>query len=228
MGIFVNNYMITDQYLTSDIEPLIPEQTVADAIAQMNRFHIDILPIVHNHHLINYASFETIEHLNPALKMADIDQYSTVLPIVNSGQHLLHALTHLKSLNVSLMAVIDEDGEYLGILKTKDVVKALSSSLSIKSSGSIIVLRMRPNDYSLSDLSRVIEYSDAKILGFFIFEVEDSNELEVHLKLNTTTLKHILATLERYDYKVIQYFNREDLADDMDERYENLMNFIDN
>lgn len=220
--------MITDQYLTSDMEPLAPEHTVADAIRQMNRFHMDILPIVHNHHLVNYASSDVIEQLDPKTKLADLDQYSTVLPIVNSGQHLLHALTHLKSLNVSLMAVIDEDGEYMGILKTKDVVKALSASLSIKSSGSIIVIRMRPNDYSMSDLSRVIEYSDAKILGFFIFEVENSNELEVHLKLNTTVLKHILATLERYDYKVIQYFNREDLADDLDERYENLMNFIDN
>lgn len=220
--------MITDQYLTSDIEPLVPEQTIANALEQMNKFHIDILPVVHQHHLINYAEFETIAHLNPETRLSELEQYSTVLPVVNSGQHLLHALTHLKSLNVSLMAVIDEDGEYLGILKTKDVVKALSSSLSIKSSGSIIVLSMRPNDYSLSDLSRVIEYSDAKILGCFIFEVEDSNELEVHLKLNTTTLKHILATLERYDYKVTKYFNREDLTDDLDERYENLMNFIDN
>lgn len=220
--------MITDQYLTSDMEPLALEQTVADAILQMNRFHMDILPIVHNHHLVNYASSDVIEKLDPQTKLAELDQYSTVLPIVNSGQHLLHALTHLKSLNVSLMAVIDEDGEYMGILKTKDVVKALSASLSIRSSGSIIVIRMRPNDYSMSDLSRVIEYSDAKILGFFIFEVENSNELEVHLKLNTAVLKHVLATLERYDYKVIQYFNREDLADDLDERYENLMNFIDN
>jgi hypothetical protein len=125
------------------------------------------------------------------------------------------------------MAVLDENGEYQGVLITKDVVKAISNSLSIRSSGSIIVLRIKPNDYSLSDISRIIEYSDAKILGFFIFEVEGSNDIEVHLKLNTTVLKHILATLERYDYKVVQYFNREDLADDMDQRYENLMNYID-
>lgn len=125
------------------------------------------------------------------------------------------------------MAVLDEQGEYQGVLKTKDVVKALSNSLSIRSSGSIIVIRVKPIDYSLSDLSRIIEYSDAKIMGFFIFEVEGSDELEVHIKLNTGILKHILATLERYDYKVVQYFNREDLADDMDQRFENLMNYID-
>jgi hypothetical protein len=47
------------------------------------------------------------------------------------------------------------------------------------------------------------------------------------LKLNTTMLKNILATLERYNYKVTQYFSREDLIDDLDSRYESLMKFLD-
>lgn len=221
------NQMITDQYLTNDIEPLSPINTVGDAIERMDRLHLDILPIIHKNHLVNYAGFEEIEQLNPKMELSELELYEPILPFVNTNQHLLHALTRLKSLNVSLMAVLDENGEYQGVLITKDVVKAISNSLSIRSSGSIIVLRIKPNDYSLSDISRIIEYSDAKILGFFIFEVEGSNDIEVHLKLNTTVLKHILATLERYDYKVVQYFNREDLADDMDQRYENLMNYID-
>lgn len=219
--------MITDQYLSNDIEPLSLDDTVQTAIEKMNRLHLDLLPVIYNNHLVNYAGIDVIEHLDHGIKMSELELYAPVLPFVHTSQHLLHALTHLKSLNVSLMAVLDENGDYQGVLKTKDVVKAISNSLSIRSSGSIIVIRVKPIDYSLSDLSRIIEYSDAKILGFFIFEVEGSDELEVHLKLNTGILKHILATLERYDYKVVQYFNREDLADDMDQRFENLMNYID-
>jgi CBS domain-containing protein len=219
--------MITDQYLSNDIEPLSLEDTVQTAVEKMNRLHLDLLPVIYNNHLVNYAGIDVIEHLDSHIKLSELELYAPVLPFVHTSQHLLHALTHLKSLNVSLMAVLDENGEYQGVLKTKDVVKAISNSLSIRSGGSIIVIRVKPIDYSLSDLSRIIEYSDAKILGFFIFEVEGSDELEVHLKLNTGVLKHILATLERYDYKVVQYFNREDLADDLDQRFENLMNYID-
>ncbi len=219
--------MITDQYLSNDIEPLSLDDTVKTALEKMNRLHVDLLPVIYNNHLVNYAGIDVIEHLDNNIKLSELELYASVLPFVHTAQHLLHALTHLKSLNVSLMAVLDEQGEYQGVLKTKDVVKALSNSLSIRSSGSIIVIRVKPIDYSLSDLSRIIEYSDAKIMGFFIFEVEGSDELEVHIKLNTGVLKHILATLERYDYKVVQYFNREDLADDMDQRFENLMNYID-
>jgi CBS domain-containing protein len=219
--------MITDQYLSNDIEPLSLEDTVQTAVEKMNRLHLDLLPVIYNNHLVNYAGIDVIEHLDSHIKLSELELYAPVLPFVHTSQHLLHALTHLKSLNVSLMAVLDENGEYQGVLKTKDVVKAISNSLSIRSGGSIIVIRVKPIDYSLSDLSRIIEYSDAKILGFFIFEVEGSDELEVHLKLNTGVLKHILATLERYDYRVVQYFNREDLADDLDQRFENLMNYID-
>lgn len=219
--------MITDKYITNEIEPLTPLNTVGEALSRMDVLHVDLLPVVFNQHLVNYASYEQLEVLDRNILLSEIESYATVLPFTRLNQHLLTALTHLKTLNVSLMAVLDQNSVYQGVLKTRDVVMALSQSLSIKAGGAIIVLRMKPIDYSLSDISRIIEYSDAKILGTFIFDAEDSDELEVHIKLNTTILKHILATLERYDYKVVQYFNREDLSDDMDERFENLMNYID-
>lgn len=219
--------MISDRYICYDVVPLSPAQTVAEALLKMNARHLDLLPVIHEEHLVNYVSVETLEATEGSVKIGELSLFAPVLPFVTLNQHLLSALTHLKTLNVSMMAVLDENGIYQGVLKTKDVVKALSLSLSIRNSGSVIVIRVKPRDYSLSELSRVIEYSDAKILGFFIFEVDDADDLEIHLKLNTTMLKHVLAALERYDYKVVQYFNREDLADDIDQRYENLMKFID-
>jgi hypothetical protein len=219
--------MISDRYICYDIEPFAPKLTMAEAIERMHKQHVDLMPVVKDERLINYVAIEDLEKMDSNASVSEMHLYAPILPFVTLNQHLLSALTHLKTLNVSLIAVLDEHGVYQGVLKTRDVVKALSSSLGIKNSGSIIVLRVKPIDYSLSDLSRIIEYSDAKILGFFIFEVEGSDELEIHLKLNTTILKHVLATLERYDYKVLRYFNREDPADDMDLRYENLMKFID-
>lgn len=219
--------MISDRYICYDIEPFHPEMLVSEAILKMNQQHLDLMPVVKDEHLLNYVAIEDLEKAKADSKLSSMPLYAALLPFVTLKQHLLSALTHLKTLNVSLMAVLDEQGVYQGVLKTKDVVKALSLSVSIKNSGSILVLRVKPIDYSLSDISRIIEYSDAKILGMFIFEVEDSDELEIHLKLNTCILNNILATLERYDYKVLRYFNREDPADDMDLRYENLMKFID-
>jgi acetoin utilization protein AcuB len=219
--------MFSDQYINLDIEPLLPNQTVQDALDSLGKLHFDILPLVKDHQLVNYISYENLENLSPKTKLSKVPSFTTVLPFVTPNQHIINVLSQLKTLNLTLLAVLDDQGKYLGILKTKDIVKALSQSLSVKAQGSIIVIRLKPQDFSLSDIVRIIEYGDAKVLGFFTFEIENSEEIELHLKLNTTYLRNILATLERYEYNVVQYYNREDANDDNDWRYEHLMKFID-
>ena len=219
--------MISDSYICFDIEPFSAKLKVSEAIERMHKLHVDLMPLVKDDRLINYVAIEDLENMDEGSELEDMPLYAPILPFVTPNQHLLSVLTHLKTLNVSLMAVLDEQGVYQGVLKTKDVVKALSSSISIKNSGSIIVLRIKPIDYSLSELSRVIEYSDAKIIGLLLFEMEGQEDLEVHLKLNTSILANCLSALERHGYHVAQYFNREDAQDDLDSRYANLMKFID-
>lgn len=219
--------MISDSYICFDIEPFSIKLKVSEAIERMHKLHVDLMPVVKDDRLINYVAIEDLEAMDEGSNLEDMHLYAPVLPFVTLNQHLLSVLTHLKTLNVSLMAVLDDHGVYQGVLKTRDVVKALSSSISIKNSGSIIVLRIKPIDYSLSELSRVIEYSDAKIIGLLLFENEGEEDLEVHLKLNTSVLANCLSALERHGYHVAQYFNREDAQEDLDSRYANLMKFID-
>jgi acetoin utilization protein AcuB len=219
--------MIAEEYLTTVLEPLEPTDTVSEAYEKLGRFRVELLPLVHNNQLVNYIGYEQLENKDPELLLGEIPPYHVVLPTILPGQHLFDALRQLKVLQLPMLAVLNEDGQYLGILKTAEITNILSKSLSLGSTGSIIVLNVLPKDYSLSDIARIIEYNDAKVLGVFTFEIEGKNEIEVHLKLNTTILKNILATLERYNYTVSQYFSREDLIDDIDSRYESLMKFLD-
>ncbi len=219
--------MIAEEHLTTILEPLEPSDTVRDAYEKLSALHVELLPLVKNYQLLNYIGYAQLENRNPTDKLSEIPMYHPVLPTIMPEQHLFDALKQLKILQLPMLAVQNEAGQYIGILKTSDIVNILSKSMSIGSAGSIIVLNILPTDYSLSDLARIIEYNDAKILGVFAFETEGKNEIEVHLKLNTSVLKNILATLERYNYKVSQYFGREDLIDDLDSRYESLMNYLD-
>lgn len=219
--------MIAESHLTTVLEPLAPDDTVETALEKLNRWHVEILPVVDQQRLINYIGYEQLEKTKPGTRLRDIPLYHPVLPIILPQQHLFDALKQLKTLKLPMLAVQNEQGEYIGILKTSEIVSILSNSLSIGAVGSIIVLKILPQDYLLSDIARIIEYNDAKILGVFTFEMEGRSEMEVHLKLNTTALKNILATLERYNYTVYQYFSREDLIDDMESRYEGLMKYLD-
>ncbi|NQW42878.1 MAG: hypothetical protein HQ463_05545 [Bacteroidetes bacterium] len=219
--------MIASQYLNTVLKPFEINTTVKQAKEILLSERVNMLPLVENNTLLNYIGIEQLEYFKPTDVLKNISLYAPYLPFVLPNQHIFDALKQLKMLELPLLAVQTEEGKYEGILKTSDIVKTLSQSLSIGSVGSIIVLKVKPIDYSLADMSRIIEYNDAKIIGVVTYEIENAMELEVHLKLNTTILKNILATLERYNYQVTQYFGREDRIGDLDERYESLMKFLD-
>lgn len=219
--------MIASEYLNTVLKPFESATTVKQAKEILLEEHVNLLPLVIDNELKNYIGIEQLEQLNPNEQLGNIALYTSYLPFVFPNQHIFDALKQLKMLEMPLLAVQSEDGKYEGILKTSDIVKTLSQSLSIGSVGSIIVLKVKPIDYSLADISRIIEYNDAKIIGVVTYEILNATELEVHLKLNTSILKNILATLERYNYQVTQYFGREDRQDNLDERYESLMKFLD-
>lgn len=78
--------------------------------------------------------------------------------------------------------------------------------------GAILVLKMSDRDYAPSQISRWIEENDAKILGLLISPA-DQGMLNVNIKLNTSRVKNILATLSRQNVNVEHVL----MADDYDE-----------
>ena len=218
---------MVSQFLSESTLPLTQNMTVKEAKKELVHNRLTFLPLIINQQLVNYIGYSQLEQANDNEMIADLPLFSPILPVINSSQHILDAIKQLKSLDLPLLVVTDDNHEYLGIIKTTELVKILSLSYSIGSAGSIIVLQVKPQDYSISDLARIIEYNDAKVLGVFTFETSNNELIEIHIKLNTTVLANILSTLERYDYKVLSYYNREDLMFDNDLRYKSLMNYLD-
>ena len=98
----------------------------------------------------------------------------------------------------------------LGITDSMDAV--LSFMINQGGMGAILVLKMSDRDYAPSQISRWIEENGAKILGLLISPA-DQGMLNVNIKLNTSRVKNILATLARQDVAVEHVL----MADDYDE-----------
>ncbi len=97
---------------------------------------------------------------------------------------------------------------------------------SIKDPGGVVILEMNPNDYTLSEISRIVEGNDAKILSSFVTTATDSNRIEVSLKINKTDLSAILQTFNRYNYTIKASFHKSEFIDEMKDRYDSFMNFM--
>ena len=112
----------------------------------------------------------------------------------------------------------------LGISDSMDA--SLSFMINQGGMGAILVLKMSDRDYAPSQISRWIEENDAKILGLLI-GYADQGMLNVNIKLNTSSVKNILATLSRQNINVDQVFMADDYDENDTKAYDVVFKFLD-
>jgi seryl-tRNA(Sec) selenium transferase len=86
---------------------------------------------------------------------------------------------------------------------------------------------MTERNYSLAEISRHVESNDIKILSAFVVEDEqDSSMIKLTLKFNKTDLSRLVATFERYNYKIIAKFQETELLSNDKERLDMLLKYL--
>jgi hypothetical protein len=87
---------------------------------------------------------------------------------------------------------------------------------------------MNHNDYSLAEISRLIEENHAKILSSMVKEDPlDHGKIRLTLKINQLDLSRIVATLERFGYKVIGRYHESTPMGTEKERIDMLLRYLD-
>jgi predicted transcriptional regulator len=218
--------MIAKNLISDGIMPLKTSDTGKTALSWMEEYKVSHLPIVNNQEFLGLISELDIYNLNNFDEPLGNHKLSLNNPYVFESQHIYDVLKLISEQNLSLVPVLSEKGIYLGCISLQSLVKHFAHALSVDNPGSIIVLEMSYNNYSLTEIAKIVEENDAKILSTFLFSHEDSTRLDVFLKLNTIEITSIVKTFERYDYFVKASYGHEEDLDDLRERYNSLMNYL--
>ena len=116
----------------------------------------------------------------------------------------------------------------LGVVTLNDTLHAFADSFSSQESGGILIMLVDYRDYSLSEISRLVESNHAKILNVSVaHDPANPNNLQVTLKVNKTDLSRIVATFERFNYQIIAKFQPSEFQDMDKERLDMLFKYID-
>jgi CBS-domain-containing membrane protein len=132
----------------------------------------------------------------------------------------------MHNLQLTVVPVLDAEEHYLGVITSAQLLSSLSSMASVAEPGGIIVLEMNTHDYTLTEIGRIVESNDAKILSSFVSSNADSTKIEVTLKINRKDLTAILQTFERFNYTVKAWYHQSEFDDDLKTRYDSFMNYI--
>jgi CBS domain-containing protein len=215
--------------LISDIVPIIKtSETGIKALNWMEVFRISHLPVVNNEDFLGLISDTDIYDFNDAEQAIGSHPLSLIRPYVFDNQHIYELIDLAAKLKLTVIPVLNQNKQYIGCVTLHDLVNKFAQLAAASEPGGIIVLEMNVNDYSLSEITQIIEGNDIKILSLYISNHKDSTKIDLTLKLNTTNLAGTIQALERYNYSIKASF----LADEQEEllyqeRFDSFMNYLD-
>jgi predicted transcriptional regulator len=218
--------MIAEEIISNEIPPLKTSDSGLKAIGWMEEFKIAHLPIVNHTDFLGLISEEDIYNLNAPEEALGNHQLSLTRPYVRNHQHIYEVIKRVAELNLSVIPVLDDQDKYLGLITVPDLVKQLATLSAIKDHGGILVLELNERDYNLSQIAQIVESNDCRVLSIYVNSIPDSTKLEVTLKVNRTDLRAVIATFTRYNYIIKGSFMETGDADDLNKRYDLLMNYL--
>jgi acetoin utilization protein AcuB len=214
--------------LISDVVPTLKtSDTGLKALSWMEIFRISHLPIVNNKEFLGLISDTDIYDLNMADEPIGNHHLSLFSPFVSFDQHIYEVIELVSRLKLTVVPVLNGKKHYMGLITLNDLVQYTSNLFALKEPGGILVLELHQNDYSLSQISQIVESNDAKILSMYLTSPSDTMKMELTLKINQTDLSFIIQTFERYDYNIkASYMEDDDLDSFYSNRYESFMRYL--
>ena len=218
--------MLVADLITDEIPPLKLTDSIELALDWMEQFKVSHLAVVKGNELIGLVSeHDLIDYQNPE---ESIEQLKTPLlkPIIHNYQHTYDLLKLMMSFNLTLIPVLDDKELYKGCITLKGLLQNISTMASVQDPGGVIVLEVNQVDYSLAQISSIIEGNDAKILSCHVSSLPDSTKVEVTLKINVEDLSRILQTFNRYNYLVKASFQHTDFSGGMKNKLDEFLHFL--
>jgi ACT domain-containing protein len=128
--------------------------------------------------------------------------------------------------HLSVLPVINNEGLYTGSISVNNIIEKLSTMAAVNEPGSVLILEVRPNDYSLSQIAQIVESNDARVLSVHIASNYEGN-LDVTLKINRAEINGVIQTIQRYGYVIKSTFQVNNFyQEDLKNRFDSLMNFL--
>jgi acetoin utilization protein AcuB len=219
--------MLTIELINTNIPRLHLQDSVGKALQLMTDFRINHLPVVTDNKYLGIISEDDLLDAKSDKMSIDSIQEKFINASVHENEHFLNAVRCCNQFETTVVAVIDEEKELEGVITTYELLKALGNFSGANEIGGIIILEMERSQFSISEISRIVESNDATIFHLNTTIQPDTGMFTVTIHINKKEIAAIVATFERYEFDVIYYFGNENFENEIHSNYRHLMNYLD-
>ncbi|MBL6657410.1 MAG: CBS domain-containing protein [Flavobacteriales bacterium] len=217
--------MISKKLISKEIQTVTLEMTGEQALSVMQEFRLSHLAVVEDNKLIGVISEGDIWNMyDEGNKINSISDKIELL-CMPLGRDVFEIIKYMDEHKLSLLPIIG-DGKYFGAITQQSVIEALASIVAIQESGGVIILEMNKKDYSMSEIAQIVESNNLKILSAYVTDVDEKNNIKLTLKLNKIDIAAVIQTFERYNYNVAASYNYSENTDNLSDRFDSLMRYL--
>ncbi len=218
--------MLTRDLISHTIPTLHLHDKIFNALQLMNDAHVAHLAITDDDKYVGLVSEEDLlQAPDDTLEIRELKESFPAIS-VSENDHFLKALQTTAENRVSIVPVLGENNELIGVASYRELLKQASEFMNVKEPGGLIVLEMESNNYSFSELSKIVETNDAQITQLNTYTDPETGLMQVTIKISKAEVSDIVATFQRYEYNVKYYFGEELYENELRSNYDNLMNYL--
>jgi len=215
---------LLSDYITNDLKPFRLSETVAD----VQDFFVDNphshFPLLDNGIYLGCISSVDSETFESEKSIQDY-RYSFEGFFVRDTMIWLDVLEVFARNNANVVPILDANNKYLGYYEITDIIKFLNETPFLKETGGIIVVEKPAADYSMSQITQIVESNNGKLLGVFVSEA-NTEKVQVTIKTTLGSVNEIIQTFRRYNYEIISEHNEDNYLNNLKERSEYLDKYL--
>ena len=211
-------------YITNDFRAIDSQETIAsvqDFFADLSFSHF---PILENGIFIGSIASDDVETFDTDKKIIDY-KYTLERFFARKSMIWLDVLEIFAKNHTNVIPVLDENNVYTGYYEMEDIMKFFQETPFLKEQGGIIIVQKGLLDYSMAQVTQIVESNNGKILGCFISEADLEN-VHITVKIGVGPMNEIIQTFRRYNYEIISEHQEDTYINSLKERSDYLDKYL--
>jgi predicted transcriptional regulator len=213
-----------NNYITNDFRPIDSLETIAsvqDFFADLNFSHF---PVLEDGIFIGSIAADDVETFDSDKKAIDY-KYTLERFFARKSMIWLDVLEVFAKNHTNVIPILDENNVYTGYYEMEDIIKFFHETPFLKEPGGIIIVEKGLLDYSMSEITQIVESNNGKVLGSFISEATLEN-VQITIKIGLGAINEIIQTFRRYNYDIISEHQEDTYINSLKERSDYLDKYL--
>ena len=200
-----------------------------DTVSQVLDLHQDdaqeMFAVLDGQQYLGMIDLGDLEEADAAAKISDLS-HLFIKPQVKPTDHFIQALKMRAKFFVQQVPVVNEKNEWEGVVSAEKLLDQAGNLLGASNTGSTIILEIMQHDYSPGEINRLVESNDATIMNMNTMIDAHSGKMQVVLRINREDISDLVASFQRHEYSVIQYYGDEYYDNSLQSNLDHLLNYL--